>query len=165
MEHGNLSPSGTIAPSMVIWRLNADITGDELTAIGSAGSKWEIADDVSNEFYFGSATQVTELSGIFTFGTLGYWNVRFYTFCRDTSTAGTHDVSMYSNSIIVANRIMQAHASGDHVSTAMEVLLKVEDLGHTFKTTVNHSSDASGEMKGDTADNETHLVFHKIGEI
>ena len=69
---------GKIMPTSIIWRMVNSETKDHQSPLGAGGSDWEIADDNENEFYLGSSTQITESSGIFAFGSTGYWSIRGY---------------------------------------------------------------------------------------
>lgn len=154
---------------MIIWRLNADITNSQ-TPLGSAGGKWEIADDTKTEDQLGS-TSVTESSGIFTFTSTGYWNIRVTGAHVNTiraekncgiSIKATQDASAYST---VSSYVTSFNNASDFASGSCGILLKIEDVAND-KVQFGYSAGASGtRARGATGSNETHVVFEKKRDL
>lgn len=159
---------GVGAISQIIWRMvNTESTGDQ-DPLGGGGSDWALSDDTETEFYLGSATQIAESSGIFSFGSTGFWSVKAYgnafssaagAVCRLNFKATSND-STYA-------LISQGTSWGDsgmRSTASCEVFLKIDDVAQQ-KIKLEQDTDGNTAFQGTNTLNVTYIVFEKKSEI
>jgi len=152
----------------IVWRLNTNIGGPD-DPLGSTGGEWEIADDVSNEFYLGQSDIVSEANGIWTFKTTGYYlvlvNGQFY-----SVTGPEADVGFNLHTEIGAGYVQLTEYYGilsaayDNNSMYGHALIKVTDIAHTLKL-VYESILPTTLAAGYGDRNGTNLTFIKLADI
>jgi hypothetical protein len=160
---------GVGAISSIIWRMVNDEDDASQDPLGGGGSDWEISDDTENEFYLGDASQITESSGIFSFGSTGYWSIRAYALAECTAPPilftlfleSTDDDSTYTE-------LSQGHTIIEIAtllsSTSLEALIKVSDVS-LDKIKLRQAASGLGFFRGSSVSNETYLVFEKKSEL
>ena len=165
---------GKIMPTSIIWRMVNSETKDHQSPLGAGGSDWEIADDNENEFYLGSSTQITESSGIWSFGSTGYWNIRGgFTVTNLTDTVQNMTIKMQASNdgaggtwSDIANTVMQdSSISTGYGQTFMtEVLLKITNTTND-KFKVYQAADPDTLCTAHATANKTWLSFQKLANI
>ena len=167
--------------SATLWRMTTTEAVGTQDPLGAADGDWELADDTDPgttgtpmEFYLGSATAVTDgnpgSSGIFSFGSTGYWLVLFQGQTVNASAAdvitgtlkGTNDNSTYADLGAAQTNHYAANKAGNMF---LPVLLKIIDISNDKikirQTTVN----GNGRFVGDTTNNVTSLLFIKLADL
>jgi hypothetical protein len=158
----------------VIWRMiNSDTKGHQ-DPLGGGGSDWELSDDVENEFYLGAADQVTESSGIFAFGSTGYWKVQLVATIgngTDTVINTTMQMSASNNGsggtyTIIGHPVWATddQPTGLYLTIGGEVLLKITDVSNDFFKTVQ-GNDPDTFTVGANDKNSTYHVFTKLSNL
>jgi hypothetical protein len=79
----------------IVYRMTNDSSTSTENPLGP-GSDWEIADDTENENHLGASSSVTESSGIFSFGSTGYWQIHFQGTVYSTSGANYLDLALHA---------------------------------------------------------------------
>ncbi len=147
----------------VIWRMVNNESAGNQTPLGGGGSDWELSDDVQNEFYVGSATQITESSGIFSFATTGHWSVKAYGFgtiaALNLVLQSTIDDSAYIQ-ICIAGAVPGA---SDAATASLEVLLRIDSIS-LQKIRLGQIA-STGLFAGVGTYNATYIVFTKLSEL
>lgn len=162
----NVEGVGTI--SKVIWRMvNTESTGDQ-NPLGNGGSDWALSDGTETEFYLGSATQITESSGIFSFGSIGYWSVTAYgnSFSGATGAVCRLNIRVTSNdstyNLVATGRSWGN--SGIYSGSSCQTLLKISDIAQQ-KLKLEQDTDGVIALQGSSTLNVTYIVFEKLSEL
>jgi hypothetical protein len=159
----------TALPCMV-WRLVNSVYNDA-DPLGSGGSDWEISDDILMEDFLGPSTAVTENSGIFTFGSTGYWKVDLTAVFGNDAAAdlninaqiqGTTDAAAYQ-ALAVSNTSISASGAEDSVNTFC--LLKISDTSNEKVKALTSVGSATTYAVGDGSINFTSLCFQKLSDL
>ena len=171
---GTVTAGSLAFQSMVVWRMVNSETKGHQSPLGAGGSDWEIADDNENEFYLGSSTQITESSGIFAFGSTGYWSIRGYFTIgnADDTTVNTTMRMMTSNNgsggtystmtqTVWANT---SQAVGHYIMISGECIIKVTDTSNDFYKT-EQANDPDTFTVASGSYNYSYVVFTKLAEL
>ena len=171
---GTVTAGSLAFQSMVVWRMvNTETKGDQ-NPLGGGGSDWELSDDTENEFYLGSATQVTEANGIFSFGSTGYWHINGGFTCSN-NTDTVHNMTMKlqaSNNgsggtwtdIGVALYQSSSEGVGYGQTITCSMLIKVTDIAND-KFKCYQAADPDTLTFGNGSYNFTYVSFHKLANI
>ena len=171
---GTVTAGSLAFQSMVVWRMvNSETKGDQ-NPLGAGGSDWELSDDIESEFYLGSSTQITESSGVFSFGSTGYWNIRGgFDSSNTTDTVQNMTVKfMASNNGAggTFTAVAQAAYADSSISTGYndtiycECLLKVTNTTND-KFKVYQAADPDTYILGSGTFNRSYVVFQKLANI
>ena len=165
---------GAPMQTLVIWRMVNNETKGHQDPLGGGGSDWELSDDIESEFYLGSSTQITESSGVFSFGSTGYWNIRGGFEC----TNYTDTVQNMTVKFLVSNNgaagtftsVAQTAYADSSISTGYTDTINCECLLKITSTTndkfkVEHGADPDTLILGNTSYNKTWLAFHKLANL
>jgi hypothetical protein len=149
-----------------VYRMINDESAGNQDPLGAGGSDWEITDDLETEYYLGAVSQVTETSGIFSFGTTGYWLIYFFGEFYDVNIAtgvlylyATDDNSNYT-------LIAQAKTlGGGNTSTGLFVLLKISDISNDKIKLTQYSGSGAGFFTGSGTTSRTAINFIKLADL
>ena len=177
---GGIANAGTITAgtlafqSMAIWRMVNDETKGDQNPLGGGGSDWELSAETETEFYLGSSTQVTESSGIWSFGSTGYWSIRGgFTVTNNSDNVQNMTIKMQAsndgaggtwNSVSLSVMQDSSIGTGYGQTFMAEVLLKITNTTND-KFKVYHAADPDTLCVGHASANRTWLGFQKLADI
>jgi phosphohistidine swiveling domain-containing protein len=160
---------GATAISSIVWRMvNNESNGDQ-NPLGASGSDWEISDDTLTEDTLGSSTQVTESSGIFSFGSTGYWFINYHGQATDSnqSRVGMQCHATENNGgawTDIANAWAQTE-NGEISNCSGTVLLKIADISNDKIKFLQDQNSGNGFLQGSGTLNATYVSFTKLSEL
>lgn len=154
--------NGPALVSADLWRLTADITGTNADITANL----ERADDATS----GAINGVTEASGVFSFPSTGLWLVQafpmFAAAASDDSVELTINVTADDGGAwSAAARALGGNGSAS-TTTICPTACVLLDVTDTAQVKVKFSTNtlAGGTvLRGDTATNETHFLFLRVG--
>ena len=171
---GTVTAGSLAFQSMAIWRMVNDETKGDQNPLGAGGSDWELSAETETEFYLGSSTQVTESSGIWSFGSTGYWSIRGgFTVQNVTDTVVNMTIRMQASNngasgtwTDVSTTMMQdSSISTSYAQTYMaECLLKITNTTND-KFKVYQAADPDTLCMGHASANRTWVGFQKLANI
>jgi len=155
----------------VIWRMvNSESAGAQ-DPLGAGGADWELADDLETENYLGAVGLVTESSGIFSFGSTGYW----LTMLVATGSNGiANDLSLRAEIVLTDDNGVGwtsiaysavSVLSGGEGNISCLTLLKIEDVANDKIKFKQNTSQGSGYFFGSTDINYTYALFMKLADL
>jgi hypothetical protein len=158
----------------IVWRMvNSESAGGQ-NPLGGGGSDWEIADDTETEFYLGSVSSVTESSGIFSFGSTGYWKVVFYGRGLTTVTYDSafeveidacSDFTTGPSWTTISNATQGLFASTAYASLSALAMLKITDTAEQKIKFLQLSGSGNSFFSGNGTLNRTYANFMKLADI
>ena len=158
----------------IVWRMINDQADGDADPLGGGGADWEISDDIRTEAPL-LATAVTESSGIFSFGSTGYWKIESSVRFTLTSGEGNETVATLnivatddnSNYTVIAagycsfTDYTAATVQGAHVAA----VIKVSNVGNDkIKLTVG-TTNANTYADSSTNLNTTYVMFTKLADL
>jgi hypothetical protein len=157
------APSGGLSNAQQ-WRTSASATGVSNGDIISAN--WEEAD---TDGYGRIGNAMTQSSGTFTFPATGYWLIEMRVLARDGDTTndyiGTEIFTTTNNSSYGgAARGMNNTDNNQYVNVFCSFLFDVTNTSNCKVRFTSVSQNGNVEILGATANNETSVIFTRLGD-
>jgi len=150
-----------------IWHLDTSLTGG-----GFITANWDgtVPGNTIGDGIIGGGTPVTESSGVFTFGSTGYWHVMFTASFVDGGAAevdclaeihGTKDNSTYNYITRVNNSMHASSAGGNAMAT---VILDITDTSNQKVKFAAAGLESNNVLYGHGTYMHTYVIFMKLAD-
>ncbi len=152
----------------ITYRMVNNEAGGDHEPLGGGGSDWEIP-DTEGQGGLGTATEVVETNGVFSFATTGYWLILYSGECIDTTGSYfvevnlrmTTDNSTYSTitkAVTSLSATVSSHVSGHS-------LVVISDLTNDKIQLQQEALSAAGYTVGSSTFNRTYITFVRLSDI
>jgi len=145
------------------WRLTADLTGDASEQVFTAN-----LEVVDTDGYGSLGSAMTQSSGVFTFPSTGFWLITLHGYAdlngdsqAEFRILTTPDNSTYGTAAEIG---MGDDGANNSANGTCAFLFDVTDLSNDKVKFACNSINSDGHVFGDTAGNETHMTFVRLGD-